>query len=97
MKADGWDETFKRLRGPADLGSHAASYQRSIRKIADDLRREVQRLLLAELTTTGEEIPPAQYEGFVSKYERALTAGPRSIESRASKIRERRVKGRGKE
>ena len=91
MKGNGWDEATNRLRG-GGFRNGKAEYRKTLRKIADELRENVQQLLLAELAFSGEETPPAQYEAMVTKYQRALMMGSKGNETKSSKARERRTK-----
>lgn len=91
MKGYGWDEESNRLRGNGLGTFDKSSYRKSLRRIADELREDVQQLLLAELAFSGEETPPAQYEAMVTKYQRTLTMGPKGSDAKGSKARERRT------
>ena len=83
LKGGGWDSETKRLRGPGNLQTNRGVYKKSLKKIANELRQQVQQLLLTEISSSSDETPPAQYESLVSKYQRALTMGRSGTERRA--------------
>lgn len=90
MKGYGWDEATNTLRGNGSRVFDRHQYRNPLRRIAEELRENVQKLLLAELAVMGEEVPPAQYEAMVTKYQRVLTMGVG--ETKGTKARERRSK-----
>ena len=92
MKQFGWDRTTRTLKGFGGGGYQLQVYKKSLRSIADELRDRVQQLLLSELTSTGDETPPVQYEGMVTRYQKALTMGTRGNETKTQRAKDRRTK-----
>ena len=86
LKGGGWDSETKRLRGAGNLQTNGGVYKKSLKKIANELRQQVQQLLLTEISSSSDETPPAQYESLVSKYQKALTMG-RSGTERRTRVR----------
>lgn len=89
LKGDGWDEETNTVRS-SGARFDGERYRRTLRNIEQELRETVQQLLLAELAISNEEIPPAQYEALVMKYQRTLTMGAKGSQTKSSRAKERR-------
>jgi len=91
LKGSGWDEETNTVRG-GGARFDGERYRKALRNIEQELRETVQQLLLAELAISNEEIPPAQYEALVMKYQRTLTLGSKGSQTKTSRAKERRMK-----
>jgi len=97
MKKGGWGPDAERGRwkwSRIDGGNYAApsGYRPRLNRLAAEIRRQMQEMLLGDLQSTGDEPIPPQYEGFVDRYYKVL-----ATEGRGAGVRgqESGVRGQG--
>ncbi len=92
MQQAGWDDGRGRFRNNESGHYDSRRYKKALLGISVELRNYIQELLVAEFSASGTETPPAQYEGMVMKYQRALTMGTQDVRKKNSQVKERRRK-----
>jgi len=86
MKKAGWgpDARGRWKWNRLDGGNYSApaTYRPLLNRLATDIRRQMQEMLLGEMQSTGDEPIPPQYEGFVDRYYKVLATEGRGSGAR---------------